>query len=383
MRVKEVRSLYLMKKTVETEFEKCLLPASERHIPKSFAECIHSDKTNKALEKLSVVSRKQGLPNLLLYGRAGSGKYTRAMVTLYNFFKEDVIYGGTAKAIHPEKGCFTHIPGCGVTGKTDKAVYVISSSIHCEIDMEQANAEKCLVNFLDYFSKTRNVFLGCHKYVIIRHAERISHKTQQSLRRVMETKSNTTRFLVTCRSLCSWIDPLRSRFLCLPVLSPNEKEAEVILRDIAKKENWKLTKKRVKDIIMYSRYGTSNGIHLADMLMVAEGSFLISLGKRSFTVYIPDRKKACMRIFQEMKNGNREKMRRALEDVYVGMSHDYNQIITGDLFHLLLKECDDILKQKLLTITADWNHRLAKDNIFYPLLAAEAYIFEVCDLLDW
>jgi DNA polymerase III delta prime subunit len=345
------------KSKIETEFERSLLPASERHIPRSFEECIHSKKINNALEKLCKVSRDRGLPNLLLYGSAGSGKYTRAMVTLYSFFKESVIYGGTAKAIHPVKGCFTHIPGRGVTGKTDKAVFVISSPLHCEIDMEQANAEKCLVNFLDYFSKTKNVFLNCHKYVIIRHAERISHKTQQSLRRVMETKSNTTRFLVTCRSLCSWMDPLRSRFLCLPVRSPSEKEAEIILRDVAKKENWKLTKKRVSQILRYSRYGTSNAIHLADMLMVAEGSFLISLGKRSFTVYIPDRKKACQRILLEMKNGNREKMRSALEDIYVGMSHDFNQILTGDLFHLLLEECDNEGKYKLLNITAEWNQK--------------------------
>lgn len=364
-----------------------IYPAYERHTPKKFEDCVHAKKTTKWLQKMICATTiENGITNTLFYGPAGSGKYVRAMILLNELFKKvgiNTVFKGKAKAVDPIKGCFTHIPGTGGKTKAEKAVFVIASNVHCEIDMGQANAEKCLIEFLDYYSKTRNVIMNCHKYVIIRHAERISRRTQQSLRRVMETKNDTVRFIITCRSLNNWIEALRSRFFACPVQGPSQEEAITILKSVSEKEKWKLTKGRIKSILESSKYGGYGGIHLADMLMIAEGSFLLSEGKRSFVCYIPDRVRAAKRIFQEMKNGNREKIREALENAYVGLTDEFNNILTADLYRLILAEIDDQKKGKLIDITSQWQLKLAHKHLFYPLLVAEAYLFAICDLLEW
>jgi len=372
------------KKREASKFEKSLVPAFERNYPTRFDQCVHAVKTTDLLRKLCERETiESGLPNIMLYGPEGSGKYARAIIALCELFQLPTLRNGTVKAIDPNTGGFTVLPGKSGTKKTQKAVCIFATQIHCEIDIQQSNAEKSLIKFLDYYSRTKNAFLGCHKYVIIRHANRISQRTQNALRRVMETKTNTVRFLVTSKSKGAWIEPLQSRFLCLPVESPREKDAIAILKHVATKENWKLTPTRIKKILENSRYGVAGHIHLTEMLMVAEGSFISMIGKRSFKVYVPDRVRAVAMIIQEMKHGNREKIRNVLEKIGVLMADTFVMLLTGDLFRELLGMVNEEKKFKLIEITAYWNHRLSDDTIFYPLLAAEAYVFAVCDLLGW
>lgn len=365
-----------------SNFDTTITPAFERHYPTSFNQCEHAKTTNIVLQNLlKNLDLEQGLPNIMLYGPEGSGKYTRAMITLCDFFGKQSLRNGSVKAVDPDTGRFTDIPGRGNTKKSKKAVYVISTQIHCEIDINQSNAERSLIRFLNYYSRTKNAFLECHRYIILRHADRLSRKTQNALRKVSETSSNTIRFIFTCKYKSGLITPLLSRFLCLPVEAPRERDAIKILKDIAKKENWKLTNPRIDKILKFSKYGTIGHIHLTEMLMVAEGSFMLSLGKRSFKIYMPDRLKATYLLLKEMKDGNRERIREVLQNIAVAMADSFTVIITGDLYRELLS-CSE-KKNDIVRITAEWNHRLSDKTIFYPLLAAEAFIFSICDLLGW
>jgi DNA polymerase III delta prime subunit len=320
----------------------------------------------------------------MLYGPDGSGKYARAILMLCEIFndRQSSIRNGIARAIDPESGSFVAIPGTGGSKKTQKAIYVFTSQVHCEIDIQQSNAEKALIPFLEYYSKTKNVFLKCHKYILIRHANRISHRTQNSLRKLMESKLNSVRFIITSKSLVAWTEPLQSRFLSLSISSPTPKEALSILRKVSSKEKWSLTPSREKKILELSKYGEAGCLNLIEMLMVAEGSFMITTG-RTFKTYTPDRIKATEALYNEMKNGDKEKIRDVIEKIAVTMADHLNMIITGELPRLILRNCPENKKHECVEISAYWNHRLADDTIFYPILTVEAYIFSMCELMDW
>jgi DNA polymerase III delta prime subunit len=363
-------------------FKETLIPASERHIPSTFSQCLHSHKTNNLLKKLLCHTNiKDGLPNIMFHGPSGSGKYTRAYILLCQLFKLPSLKNGSVKAINVETGDFINLSEFNTNNKKKvKTVFVFTSQIHCEIDINQTNAEKCLVKFLQEYGRSRNNFLDCHKYVIIRHADRISKRTQYCLRRIIETKTSSLRFIITCNSINRWIDPLRSRFLSLSVPAPTETEALQILRDISRKEKWKLTKNRENNILNHSRINSSNNIDINNLLLVAEASFM----NKTFKLYTTDRKKITEKIVKTIKSGNRQHMRDNLEELSVCISPDFNNILTGDVLNELLKLKESKGKeQQLIQVASKWNFRLACDNIFYPLLAGEAYVFAVCDILGF
>lgn len=361
-----------------------ILPVSEKYPPEYLDQCHTAQRNTLRLKKIiSKTTINQGIPNILLCGPRGSGKYVRALAVLNEFFKDlnyQTIRNCTVRAIDIESGSFCPIPGTAGTKKTEKAVLVLTSPVHCEIDMDQSNADKSLINFLEYYSKTKNIAMNCHKYVVIRHAERIRFKTQHSLRMVMERKSQSIRFIVLCRSLNNWILPLRSRFIHFSIPAPSIEEAKLILRDVGNKEGWKLTKKREDLIIQESLEGLSRNINIGTLLMVMEGSFLIT--KKLFKVYTPLRKMATQNLYRALMEGDREKILEVLGEIYLQDHIEFREIIMKDLLAMLLDEVTEDKKYKLVQIASEWDHRIADDNIFYPLLVAEAYLLEVVECVS-
>ena len=130
------------------------LPFCEKYIPIKFEECTHS-LTIKKLKSLASCDIKEGLQNIVIYGSPGSGKYTRLMITLNSFLKDKVNpYNSIVKAIDVETGSFVPLPSLKNKLK-NKVIYTSVSKIHCEIELTQANAEKALIPFLDYYSKRK------------------------------------------------------------------------------------------------------------------------------------------------------------------------------------------------------------------------------------
>lgn len=364
-----------------------ILPVSEKYISASILTVSKRKNDVMLRDIIKRTKRDEGIPNLLLYGPPGSGKYVRSLAIIHQFFS-DIPYSSirncTIRAINIEDGSFCPIPGTSGMKKTEKAVLVMTSPIHCELDMDQPNAEKSLMNFLEFYSRSRNIALNCHKYVVIRHAERIKFKTQHSLRKVMEMKSHNIRFIILCRSLNNWIDPLRSRFILLSVPGPSLGEAKAILKDVARKEGWKMTRRREELIIENSREGLHNGINIGTLLLVAEGSFLQSKNlknKRSFKVYTPWRRSAVDKIYRSIKSGDREEMREVLGEIYLQDHIQIRDILMKDLLRRLLADNPEE-RNRLIDTASRYDTRIADDHIFYPLLVAEAYILAVADILQ-
>ena len=153
----------------------------EKYTPKTFSDFSHSPSTTNKLKALATnTSLHEGLSNILLYGPSGNGKYARLMVTLSSYFKGTEDPNRTSvKAIEVESGTF--FPISNVKKSNKKVIMAFVSKCHCEIDLEQANANKTLLPFLLFYSKTKNIHLNTHKYILLRNIEYLTREKQNAL----------------------------------------------------------------------------------------------------------------------------------------------------------------------------------------------------------
>ena len=355
------------------------LPLCDKYIPKTFSECVHSPNTSNILTKLSKTDIIEGIPNIVLYGPAGCGKYTRLLITLNNFFKGGNPYNSSVKAINVEDGSFVPLPKSRSSIKY-KVIYALVSKIHCEIELEQANAEKVLIPFLDYYSRTKNICLNTKKYIILRNIELLNKETQNALRRIIELSQSKVSFLVTIRSISKLIDPLKSRFLCIAVKPPTRPDVIKIIKNVSQKENFSISSSKMNEIIEKASVGTCGTINLHEMFLILEGSSIISDNKKIVKIYTPDKCSASDELLKVVKEGNRYEIRNTIYKIYEILKDDFENIITGDFYNKMIKELKERDKIKFVMITANWNAEMNKNYIIQPILQAEAYLYEVCEL---
>ena len=223
------------------------IPFCEKYIPKTFEECTHSPKTTYLLKNISNIKNVDGgLPNIVLYG--GSGKYTRLIVTLKTYLENNDYfvdpYKSLIRAIDVITGSFVQLPTYKNKPK-NKVIFAVVSKIHCEIELNQVGADKALIPFLEYYSKSKNMNLGIQKYVILKNIEYLKKRTQNALRRIIETSQSKVRFLVTVSSVTRLIGPLRSRFLCVVVSNPTIEDSKKIITNILQREEVKMNDKKI------------------------------------------------------------------------------------------------------------------------------------------
>ena len=370
------------------------LPFTDIYYPKIFKECTYSSKTSFILKNISNCDINEGLPNIVLYGPAGCGKYIRLMITLKKYLNNNFNnnldnnldgdindkydpYETSVKAIDVETGYFVPIPS-----SANKVIYSRVSKYHCEIELKQANAEKTLIPFLDYYSKSKNIYLKIQKYVILRNVEVLKKETQNALKRIVETSQSKIRFMMTINYISKLIFPLRSRFLCVTVKPPNVNEASLIIKNIAEKEKFKISPKKIEMIIEKSYYGSLDIINVRELLLTLEGSYILSENNKISKIYVSERNEASDLLVKAVKKGNVMEIRNILYKIYELMKNDFELIVTGDFYRKISKNIKDDLKTKLVFLTSKWNANISKNCIAQPIFQAEAYMYAVCDLYD-
>jgi DNA polymerase III delta prime subunit len=419
----------------QTNFSEDYIPLSEKNIPKTFLECIHSPKTTSILKSLITTDVYDGLPNIILYGKEGCGKYTRLMVLLNNYLGDLCNpYKGVVRAIDVETGSFVQLPNSKNKVK-NKVIFAITSKSHCEIELGQANCNKALIPFLEYYSNSKNINLNIQKYVILRNVEFLKKETQNALRRIVEISHSKIRFMMTINSLSKFAAPLQSRFLCISVSSPSIEESTQIIKSVCTTNNLKISPKKIEAIIEKSYYGSAGTINLRELFLTLEGSFILSANKNESSkqctltvsrvreasdtlfceakrseasdtlfceakrseasdeaksllsvskIYTSERNEASDLLIKEVKKGNREEIRNVICKIYEIMKDDFSLIITGDFYRKILNIIEnEKLKTDFIFLTSYWNAELNKNHISQPIFQAVAYIYAVCDLLKF
>lgn len=347
---------------------KSFIPLNERYNPTSFSDLEHSKKTNTILNKLS-----KNIQNILLYGTAGCGKYTRLKVLIQDYSNNILkipLSKCKPRAINIDTGYFTNLPSSKSKIK-EEVIFCMTSNIHCEIEINQNKSGKGLIKFLEYYSKTKNIKFNIKKIVILRNIEYLKKELQLSLRRLIEISSKNIIYLMTTRSLLKIIKPLKSRFLCLSVQSPTIDDTYNIINSICTIEN-----KNVKDInkiINYSKFGSSGSINLHLMFLSLEGTFILKK-----KVYIPERVKCIMNLIESVKSGDMMNIRNNLYKIYETKKKIFIDIIINDFYREFIIEIKD--KSYFTEITAKWSSIISQNFINNPLFHSEAYMFEICKI---
>lgn len=350
------------------------LPFSEKYLPSSFKDLVHSRKTNKILEFLSG-NFEEELPNILLYGTAGSGKYSRLFVTLKHFFDQDIL--PNVKAIDVDTGYFTELP-CAKSVGNKKVLFSLVSKVHCEIEVSQAHIDKALILFLENYCKTKNVNLNVKKHIILRNIEFLKRETQNSLRKLIEKHKSRAIFFVTTRSLSRVIIPLRSRFLILPVKSPGKEHVFEIVKEISHKENFSVTEPKLNKIIRKSLYGPSGTINLNKFMVTLEGSLIISGKSKILKVYETETNELLSFLIKSVKKKNHREIRNILYKIYESTKDNFKEIVFGDFYREMLKEVKD--KKTFSILTSEWDSKMNSIFVEQCLFQAEAYLFSICEL---
>tara|TARA_S200002703_G_scaffold84354_1_gene72742 strand:+ start:54 stop:1001 length:948 start_codon:yes stop_codon:yes gene_type:complete len=164
---------------------------AERYRPDSIEDYICDESMVEIVNNFIV---KKDIPQLLFYGDAGSGKTTLSKI-ITNKIPCDVLYVNASD-------------NTGVDFIRDKVrPFAAASGFH---DL---------------------------KIVILDEADFLSANAQASLRNLMETYSQNTRFILTCNYVEKIIKPLVSRCQVYNIEPPNKQQVALYLKNIFDKEN--------------------------------------------------------------------------------------------------------------------------------------------------
>ena len=148
------------------------------------------------IEKVKIYIENEDVPHLLLYGVAGTGKTTLAKI--------------------------------------------ITNQIDCDLMYINASDENSVDAVRDKIRGFASS-MGFRKWkiIILDESDYLTPNAQAALRNLMETFSNTTRFILTCNYVEKVIDPIQSRCQTFGITPPSKKEVAVRLKDILDAEEVK------------------------------------------------------------------------------------------------------------------------------------------------
>ena len=361
------------------KIDKNYTPYSIQYAPSVFTECIPS-RALYILQELSKNTLLEGLPNMIIYGKSGSGKYTRLFILLKHFARKICdISKLRMKAVDIETFAFSLLPTCK---NKKKVISVITSPIHIEIDMAQPYMHKVLIPFLDWYTKNTNIQYKIHKYIILRNIDLLDTHIQKALRKYMEC--TTTRFLCTTRSLLSIDKPIRSRLISLFIQSPSVEQSTDIIQCVCEKQKIKITPSKIIKIIDKSKQGTTGYINLHQLYLVLEGSVYNSINNminnsddKISSVYNTKRNEFSDILVKYIVKGNIMEIRNTLYEIYEKYNYFFKEIVGSDIFRILYEK---YYKDDLVSISSKWNHLLYKNSNVDSIVHAEAYLYKLCEL---
>lgn len=176
---------------------------SQKHQPKSLDECVLDAFPEYVKRQMLHISRQPAIPNVLLYGIAGTGKSTIARVL------------------------------CDAKRYDVKS---INGSLLTKSDLPE----------LETFAKSSTLF-GSRRIVFIDEADGISAPAQLAMRSLIEPAYEVSWFL-TCNFRKKLIEPIASRFMQIECALPQPSQRETHIAAIVRRCQQILAAERVNDV---------------------------------------------------------------------------------------------------------------------------------------
>lgn len=212
MEFESTAEIVTSKKVPVTEKKKNNLPWVERYRPILLTDVVGNEET---VNRLKIFGEDGNLPNLIISGPPGTGKTTSILCLARQLLGESVY---------------------------KEAVLEMNASNERGID--------CVRNKIKMFAQKKvTLEKGRHKIIILDEADSMTDGAQQSLRRIMEIYSGTTRFCLACNNSAKIIEPIQSRCAILRYSKLNDKQLLKRLLELCETENLSYTDDGLEAII--------------------------------------------------------------------------------------------------------------------------------------
>ena len=188
------------------------VPWVEKYRPSEFSNIV-LDPTNRTI--FTNIINKDYFPNLLFYGPPGTGKTT----TIINLINE-----------HQRKH-----------SKINKEnVIHLNASDERGIDI--------IRNQIQQFVKSNSFFEVGIKFVILDEADYMTKNAQQALKYLMQSTNYNVRFCLICNYISKLVTSLQSEFICVRFDQLPELEIYKFIKNVANKENLRLSDTDIQTI---------------------------------------------------------------------------------------------------------------------------------------
>ena len=179
---------------------------------------------------LENMGKDDNFPHILICGPDGVGKTTMVKLLTTIIFNKD--------AIDKMK---TVVYDVNASNNKPTKEKIKQSDYHIVIEPKGTNYDKYLIHdIVKEYSQRQSlgVFKTNRKFKIvnINNIDNMSYYAQTSLRRTMEQQTEICRFIMSCKTLCKIIKPLRSRCICIRVPAPDKIDIYEYLLKICVKE---------------------------------------------------------------------------------------------------------------------------------------------------
>lgn len=231
----------------------------DKYKPTSFDQIEFSKESDDRLISLSKISN---VPHIILKGRRGSGKRTRALLFLKERFGPGVF---SIKNHHIE----TAVPN-----KKDSVILqIMVSPYHFQFNpsVHGVYDRVLLQKFIEEIVRIKIISNIPYRVVVIEDADLLTQEAQQSLRRTLETRIKNCRFIFLVNQEGHLIDPIYSRCSVIGVASPTNTEIVSVLSGIAKSEGLTPPPALLESIAKSSERNITTAIHMLQKMVVEKG----------------------------------------------------------------------------------------------------------------
>jgi len=330
----------------------------DKYKPKTFEEIKYSNYTDIQLKSLA---KNPNFPHIILKGFRGSGKKTRALL----FLKEKYAYDNIKLD--------TFNMECKVLNKTEPLILsVLFSPYHYQINLSSYGVYDRIL--LEFFFKEiinyKSINNLPYRIIIIEDTDNLSIEAQQSLRRTLETKINNSRFIFIVNNEGFLMDPLYSRCITIPVLSPDNREIFNVIHPIALKEELIFTNQDYNDIINNSNRNMHTAISIINNYKITK-KIIKDIDINEDIIII------CNIIIKCTKIDYITLLREKLNNLLIN-NLTKNQIFKSIFKYVLLKNKNKDKIHKLIKISSKYDLNLKKSgkNIYH----LEGYCIALIDL---
>jgi len=204
---------------------------TEKYRPKSLDEMIGQSHITK---RLDAFVKSKNLPHCLFSGPAGVGKTTAALCIAKQLF-----------------------------GKTWKSNFL-------ELNASDERGIDVIRNKVKDFARTIPMGENRFKIIYLDEADSLTSDAQQALRRMMESYSNTCRFILACNWSSKIIPPIQSRTAIFRFLPIPKSEIKEYLKRIAKNEKIAVEEDALNAIIYLSEGDMRKAINILQMAAISD-----------------------------------------------------------------------------------------------------------------